>query len=411
MSRRQRAKLLNVDAVSEYLAQAGLSTGVEETAARLVAMVDQQVQLALTAERNRRRLHDIDEKKQAVAAAETLTDEQIAALPRWVREQIADATIVGTSGDVIRTPDARKYHRKNALNDLSGGEWTYFLNSVISTRYPTNGPEAYAHGLRKVHPSPKPPQLTRQIIEFFTKEGEVVLDYFMGVGGTLLGASLAGRRALGVDLSQEYIDVYREAADALGLAVQPAIVGDALEVLEDPEFLASALDGDEISLVLIDPPYGDMMARPKTGESAKQGKETEPTPFTASDRDLGNMTREAFMAALARSVDKALDRVRSGGHVVVFMKDLQPSSEGHNLLHAEVVEALGALPRLKFLGMKIWADQSVNLYPYGYPYAFVANQIHQYILVFQKPRESSRRGDRGKDRLGPVRGATEGEGS
>ena len=26
-------------------------------------------------------------------------------------------------------------------------------------------------------------------------------------------------------------------------------------------------------------------------------------------------------------------------------------------------------------------DESINLYPYGYPYAFSMNQLHQYILI------------------------------
>ena len=65
----------------------------------------------------------------------------------------------------------------NRLNDLPGGEWTFFLNSVVNTRYVTGGEEGYAHHIRKIHPSPKPPQLMRQIIEFFTKENEMVFDY------------------------------------------------------------------------------------------------------------------------------------------------------------------------------------------------------------------------------------------
>ena len=44
------------------------------------------------------------------------------------------------------------------------------------------------HHIRKIHPTPKPPQLMRDLIQFFTKEGELVFDTFMGVGGTLLGA-------------------------------------------------------------------------------------------------------------------------------------------------------------------------------------------------------------------------------
>ncbi|EGV07856.1 hypothetical protein HMPREF1042_1384 [Streptococcus constellatus subsp. pharyngis SK1060 = CCUG 46377] len=53
---------------------------------------------------------------------------------------------------------------------MSGGEWTYFINSVINTAYKTSGEDSFAHKIRKVHPTPKPPQLMRDIIQFFTKE-------------------------------------------------------------------------------------------------------------------------------------------------------------------------------------------------------------------------------------------------
>jgi hypothetical protein len=66
------------------------------------------------------------------------------------------------------------------------------------------------------------------------------------------------------------------------------------------------------------------------------------------------------------------------------MKDLQPTAEEPNLLHADTINSLNSISGLRYLGLKIWADQGVNLYPYGYPFAFVANQIHQYILVFRK---------------------------
>ena len=105
----------------------------------------------------------------------------------------------------------------NKLNDLPGNEWSFFLRSVINTRYTTSGEEGYAHNIRKIHPSPKPPQLMRDIIKFFTKENEHILDYFMGVGGTLLGASMLKRNALGIDLSSKYISAYKKANKELKL--------------------------------------------------------------------------------------------------------------------------------------------------------------------------------------------------
>lgn len=114
-------------------------------------------------------------------------------------------------------PDGEVYDIRNELNNLSGRKWLFFLNSIEITNYSTTGEQSYAHELRRIHPSPKPPQLMRNIIEFFTKEGGWVLDPFMGVGGTLLGASLCKRNAVGIDISEKYIETYKEVCENLGL--------------------------------------------------------------------------------------------------------------------------------------------------------------------------------------------------
>ena len=71
----------------------------------------------------------------------------------------------------------------------------------------------------------------KEIIAFFTKENELVFDYFMGVGGFLLGAGLYKRNALGIDLNQKYIDAYKVAAKEIGVKESPTICGDCIEVL------------------------------------------------------------------------------------------------------------------------------------------------------------------------------------
>ena len=49
-----------------------------------------------------------------------------------------------------------------------------------------------------------------RLIEFFTEAGELVLDPFAGVGGTLLGAAIARgpRRALGIELDPRWVAIY-----------------------------------------------------------------------------------------------------------------------------------------------------------------------------------------------------------
>ncbi len=38
-------------------------------------------------------------------------------------------------------------------------------------------------------------------------------------------------------------------------------------------------------------------------------------------------------------------------------------------------------------GEKIWYQAGTRLRPYGYPFAYVPNIVHQYILVLQKPKK------------------------
>jgi len=70
----------------------------------------------------------------------------------------------------------------------------------------------------------------------------------------------------------------------------------------------------------------------------------------------------------------------------VFVKDLQPNGNGHNMLHCYITTKLLEIPDLSFKGYKIWYDATQKLYPFGYPHAFVANQFHQFVMIFRKEK-------------------------
>lgn len=225
----------------------------------------------------------------------------------------------------------------------------------------------------------------RDLIRFFTKENELVFDPFMGVGGTLLGAALCHRTAAGIDLNQDYIAAYHAAASELALEEFITECGDCLSILPDQSKMEVLTSGKPISLLLFDPPYANMMSKEKTGADITVYGKTS-TPFSHSEQDLGNMERPVFLAKLRESVELALPYIKFRGYIVLFIKDLQPNKKEPNLLHADVVNELNKIPNLYYKGMKIWADESTKLYPYGYPFSFVANQIHQYILIFRKEK-------------------------
>ena len=327
----------------------------------------------------------IQQYEKGVPFFEIYPDYDVEKLPNWLKPQINKARIFGSSKNMLILPNGQKYQLNNALNDLPASEWLKFTNSVESTWYPTTGTESYAHSIRKMHPTPKPPQLMKEIIEFFTKENDGVLDYFMGVGGTLLGAALSKRNAVGIDLNKDYLNTYEQAAKTLKLPIMPTICANSLKALKDKETLLNLNNGNQFSLVLIDPPYGDMMKRKKTGtDIAKYGENA--TPFSDLDTDLGNMNKDEWLSSLTVSVEESLSLLKTRGYIVIFIKDLQPSKKNVNLLHADIINSINEIPNVFYKGLKIWEDRSTKLFPYGYPLSFVANQTHQYILIFRKEK-------------------------
>lgn len=80
-------------------------------------------------------------------------------------------------------------------------------------------------GSAKRHPTEKPVQLLRQLVESSSSFGETVFDPFVGVGSTLVAATLEGRKSIGIELNERYCEVAaqrlettRAALSALGKA-------------------------------------------------------------------------------------------------------------------------------------------------------------------------------------------------
>ena len=59
----------------------------------------------------------------------------------------------------------------------------------------------------KRHPTEKPVNILRQLIESSSVIGDTVFDPFMGVGSTLIASIIEGRNAVGIEICQEYVDI------------------------------------------------------------------------------------------------------------------------------------------------------------------------------------------------------------
>lgn len=63
------------------------------------------------------------------------------------------------------------------------------------------------------HPTPKPISLMRYLVRVFSPKGGIVMDPFVGSGSTIIAAVQEGRRGLGIDQSEHYIEISRRRID------------------------------------------------------------------------------------------------------------------------------------------------------------------------------------------------------
>ena len=288
------------------------------------------------------------------------------------KRQAADAT---GKKQVARKPPS--VHPRNKLNALTGNEWLFFTKSVLRTSYP----HAYGHKLRREQGGNKPPQLMQHIIEFFTKPGQSVLDPFAGVGGTLLGASLCGRTATGIELNPRWLEIYRQVCALEGIEPQETLVGDCLKVLP-----ALAAAGRVFDFIGTDPPYS--IALEKTmcdGVYDIQHRKTDMDRFSDDPADLRNLaTFDAFYDAIERAFAHAHPLLREGGFLAVIIRDSYQDSHYIPATYdiAERICRSGYVLK----GIKVWYATGARVRPYGYPSTYVPNIIHQNIVIFRKER-------------------------
>jgi DNA modification methylase len=298
-------------------------------------------------------------------------------------------------------PDAGARHPANTLNELSGEEWLYFTKSVWSTAYPSE----LGHDLRRQHGANKPPRLMARLIEFFTTTGELVLDPFAGVGGTLLGAAITRgpRRALGIEIEPRWAAVYqqvvrdlsaeRDGAGPLLADLGPADpagvrsfdptglelrVGDALRVL--PTLAAESAD-----FVATDPPYNIQLPITMSGGALAEthaNRRTDYAMVTDDPADLANSPDyETYLGRMQQTFRELARVLRPGRYAAVIVRDAY--QEGRYLFTgadlAARASAVGFIPK----GDLVWYQAGTRLRPYGYPKAFVPNIAHQHILILR----------------------------
>ena len=302
-------------------------------------------------------------------------------------------------------------HPANTLNELSGEEWLYFTKSVWGTAYPSE----LGHAQRKQHGANKPPRLMARLIEFFTTSGELVLDPFAGVGGTLLGAAIARgpRRALGLEIEPRWVAVFESlvaelAAERGGLGPLIADIGasdpggqrgfdpSGIEMRPgDSMVLLPQLESESVDFIATDPPYNIQLPITMSGGKLAEehaNRRTDYAMVTDHEGDLANSVDYAsFLDRMEAVFDELFRVLKPRKYAAVIVRDAY--QDGRYVFTGSDLADRAGRAGFTAKGDVIWYQAGTRLRPYGYPHSFVPNISHQHVLVMRReaPRKAARR--------------------
>jgi DNA modification methylase len=268
----------------------------------------------------------------------------------------------------------------NRLNDLSAKEWIPETVSVWIQRGLGKGHE-HAQ-IERQHPAPFSYQDVARLIRFFSKVGETVLDPFVGVGSALKAAAVEGRRGIGIELNKRYADLARLRLKR-ELPDEPGVCRDQQVIRGDARVVIPKLDAGSVKFVVTSPPYWSILH--KQDHKAKQERVAHglDTQYSSDAADLGNIEKYSeFLAALADTLALTRRCLVDGGHMCVVVGDFRQKAR-YFMFHADLAREM-EVRGFTLKGIKVLYQRHKRVFPYGFPYAYVPNLHHQYIIILAK---------------------------
>jgi site-specific DNA-methyltransferase (adenine-specific) len=111
------------------------------------------------------------------------------------------------------------WDKDNGDSDFADCElaWTSFKSAVRKFKYRWNGmlQEDMKHKEKRYHPTQKPVKLFMQIIEKYSKPGDLILDPYLGSGTTAIAAQKTGRKCVGIEREAVYVEIARKRIAAI----------------------------------------------------------------------------------------------------------------------------------------------------------------------------------------------------
>jgi len=268
----------------------------------------------------------------------------------------------------------------SGINDLNLKEWKKYQGIITDSLWIIDERDKSGTHRGDYHGN-FIPQIPNQLMQRFTKKGDVVLDTFLGSGTTLIECKRQGRNGIGIELLPKIAQIAKQRIrqeslfDEQGEKFISIITGDSTKkkARKKVDEILKNNNKKNVQLIIMHPPYHDIIK------------------FSDRKDDLCNAkTVKDFLKLFGEVVSNFIDLLDKKHYLVIVIGDKYTNSEWiplGNYVMQEVLNRDGL--KLKSILVKNMVNNRAkrnqeNLWRYralvGGFYIFK----HEYILLFQK---------------------------
>jgi hypothetical protein len=270
-----------------------------------------------------------------------------------------------------------KPRKPSHLNDLSLDEWREYEDILTDSLWLIPERDRSGTHMADYHGN-FVPQIPYQAMRRYTKQGDVLLDAFLGSGTSLIECRRLGRHGVGIELKPELAQQASERIAGQGnpydISTQ-VVTGDSSDLEATPSLIAGALKGigrETVQLAILHPPYHSIIK------------------FSDREDDLSNCpTVERFLQRFGQVVDVVDRFLEKERYLVLVIGDMYADGEWIPLGFYCMQEVMNRGYSLKSLVVKDMQGNRAkrnleNIWRYralaGGFYIFK----HEYVMFFRK---------------------------
>ncbi len=284
--------------------------------------------------------------------------------------------------EVDKVLEKEEEQRKKTFNGLTAKEWASLSKNVWNDVSSPRGKKHLIHGATFSE------KLVNRLIRIYSKEGDLVLDPFLGTGTTLEACRNTNRNGIGIELNERFIEY------ATDITKQTSLAPICLKVHNDDcRNLLKYVEADSVQLMITSPPYANFIHksvedRTKFHKKSLIKLENNSTvnPYGHKEEDFGNLEYSDFLEEIKELMKKLFIVTKKGGYNVWIVKDYRDTKNKIPYIpfHSDLAN-IGIEVGFKYHDLIIWDQTSQRkLVLLGYPTVFYTNQNCSFLVVLRK---------------------------